>query len=85
MANANSTAATFTATGNVYQIPTDTSRNDMRDQLNAKISQASAMLNMLVSDGGLEHFRCMSDEAQADYLWAISMATDEAKDLIKHL
>lgn len=85
MANANSTATTFTASSNVYQIPADAKPNNVRDQLHAKITQCSAMLNMLVSDGGLEHFRCMSDEAQSDYIWAISMATDEAKDLINRM
>ncbi len=85
MANANSTAPTFPATGKLYAIQPAANRDDLIDQLNARISHASAMLTMLVSDGGMEHFRCMSDEGQANYIWAISMATDEAKDLIKHL
>lgn len=77
--------ATFTAAGPLYEIKDDASKDNLRDHLNAKISQAQAMLNMLVSDGGLEHFSCMSVDSQSDYLWCISMAIDESKNLIDRL
>lgn len=80
-----SNTASFTAAGNVYEFKSGTNPMDLRDQLNAKISQAQAMLNMLVSDGGLEHFSAMSSDSQSDYLWGISMAIDESKDLIDRL
>ncbi len=77
--------ATFTATANIYSINIESSKNDLRDQLHAKISQARAMLTLLVSDGGLENFQHMATELQGDYLWAICMAVDEAKDLINNM
>ncbi len=77
--------ATFTATANLYSINIESSKNNLRDQLHAKISQARAMLTILVSDGGLENFQHMSDEMQSDYLWAVCMAVDEAKDLINNM
>lgn len=80
-----SKTATFTAAGNIYQFEPEAKKMDLRDQLNAKISQAQAMLNMLVSDGGLEHFDAMSKDSRADYLWGVSMAIDESKDLIDQL
>lgn len=81
----NNKTATFTAAGNVYDFKPDAAKIDLRDQLNAKISQAKAMLTILVSDGGLEHFNCMSVDSQSDYLWGISMAVDESKDLLDQL
>ena len=81
----NTKTATFTAAGNVYEFKHGTNPMNLRDQLNAKISQAQAMLNMLVSDGGLEHFSAMSVDSQSDYLWGVSMAIDESKDLIDRL
>lgn len=85
MANENSTALTFTTCANIYEFAPDASKSDIRDQLNAKIAQSQALLNMLVSDGGLEHFKSMGAQWQADYLWSISMSVDEAKDLIGRL
>lgn len=81
----NTKTASFTTAGNLYEFKSETNQSALRDQLNAKISQAKAMLNMIVSDGGLEHFNTMSDESQSDYLWSISMAVDECKDLIDRL
>lgn len=77
--------ATFTATTNIYSINTESSKNDLRDQLHAKIFHARAMLTMLVSDGGLENFLHLGTELQGDYLWAVCMAIDEAKDLINNM
>lgn len=85
MKTINATKSATFAAGNVYEFNRDAAKFDIRNQLSAKISQAQAMLNMLVSDGGLEHFGTMSDDSQADYIWGISMAIDESKGLIDQL
>lgn len=74
----------FAASVRLYQLHADATPMDVQDQLNARLSQLSAMLMMTVG-AGFETFNDWSDKIKEDYLWACSMLADECKDLMDHI
>jgi hypothetical protein len=81
----NEPALTFTTSSAMYQLKKDVDKRAIRDQLEEKICQAQAAFTMLLCDGGLENFNCMTMEQQSYYLASISAAINESKDLINEL
>lgn len=75
---------TFTAGGKIYRLSTEAKPGDLIDQINARMAQLSAMLNMVIAEGS-ERFGQMSAEIKDDYLWGCSMLCDEARDLFRAL
>lgn len=70
----------FTSTPGVYAIVG--THLDIEDQLNARILQLEAMLNVTSGEQG-ETFRMLSDVIQDNYMWACSSAIREIKQLRK--
>ena len=73
---------TFSAGGKIYRLADDAKPGDLFDQVNARMAQLSAMLNMVIAEGS-ERFDQMSAEIKDDYLWGASMLCDEARDLLR--
>lgn len=73
---------TFTAGGKIYRLADEAKAGDLFDQVNARMAQLSAMLNLVIAEGS-ERFGQMSAQIQDDYLWGASMLCDEARDLLR--
>lgn len=82
MANADSNL-TFTASP-VYSFLPDVQGADVRDQLDARIAQLSAML-LLITGEGYQSFNSMNEGSQQSYLWACRMIARECEQLVDHL
>lgn len=85
MADSNSTQSNdrtinFAAVGPFYTLHADATHGDVQNQLSARLSQLSAMLQM-THGAGFKTFSNWSDEVQANYLWACSMLAEECKGL----
>jgi len=91
MANSNSTqhqqndrTIHFACSAEMYQLHADATQADVRDQVEARLSQLCAMLTMTCG-GGFETFDNWSDPIKHNYLWACSMLADECKELMIHV
>jgi hypothetical protein len=82
--NAAQPVFTFTSAGDVYQLIEGAEKNDISDQLSARLDQLQAMLMMTRGEGG-EAFRRLSDHVQDSYMWGVSMMLDECKELAAQL
>jgi hypothetical protein len=74
----------FACVSEMYQLHADATPTDVRDQLEARLSQLSAML-IMTSGAGFETFNNWSDPIKHNYLWACSMLADECDELVKHV
>lgn len=71
------------ATG-LYQLQDGASRDDIHNQLNARLGQLVAMLNITYG-GGQESYERWSDEIKDNYMWAAAMIAQECQELAEHL
>lgn len=80
----NDRAVGFAAVGPFYTLHPDVTPFDVRDQLNARLAQLNAMLEM-THGNGRESFDSWSDEVRDNYLWSCSMLAKECEELTNHL
>lgn len=74
----------FAAGGTLYRLHPDASALDVRNQLGARLSQLTSMLQM-IHGNGFENFDTWSDEVKDNYLWGCSMLAEECLALERHL
>lgn len=74
----------FTSTTGIYGVMPECSAFDLRDQLDARLSQLSAMLTMLCG-AGFEGFAQHNQTVQSNILWCCSSLADEAQELTHHM
>lgn len=70
----------FTASLPLYAISDKADVLDVRNQLDARLSQLNAMLTM-IHGHGIDTFDSWSVPVKDNYLWACSMMAKECKDL----
>jgi hypothetical protein len=76
MADTNSNL-TFTAAP-VYTFISDVDKSDIGNQLDARISQLSALLFNITGEG-FDSFNSMNDTVKHNYLWTCESLADECK------
>jgi len=74
---------TFTASP-IYAFLPDVSKSSIRDQLDARQAQLSAML-LLITGSGSENLSCLSETHRSNYLWACSSIAEECVALTERL
>lgn len=73
-----------TSGAGLYVLHPEAGCSEMRDQLNARLAQLTAMLEMTCG-GGRESFARWNDRLQDDYLWACAMLARECKELAENM
>lgn len=74
----------FTAARELYRLSAAATPGDVIDQLTAKLSQLTSMLN-IVCGLGIENFRNCHAHVQNDYLWTCEQIASECKELAVRL
>ena len=72
------------ATAGMYTLAPGVSRGDVQDQLNARLSQLHALLQ-LTCGGRAESFSSLNEDLQDGYHWACASMAWECEDLAKLL
>ena len=72
------------ATAGMYTLAPGVSRGDVQDQLNARLSQLRALLQ-LTCGGRAESFSSLNEDLQDGYHWACASMAWECEDLAKLL
>jgi hypothetical protein len=70
-----------TTPDNPLFVPDHTDIGRIRDLLDAKLSQLTAMTNIITGDGE-ETFNSWNDTIRGNYLWGISTCADDCKALL---
>lgn len=76
----NSDEFTFTACGPVYTLCEGATKDDLLNQMSARLSQLEAML-LLISGVGNKSFSELFQKDQSNYLWACWTMTLECREL----
>ena len=64
----------------IYIFREGTTRADVRNYLDMRHAQLSAMLSLVIGDG-TEALNSLNDEARSNYMWLCSTIADECKAL----
>lgn len=74
----------FAFGGKLYQLRPDATPLDVRDQLDARLSQLAAMLCMTYG-AGFETFDNWADSIKENYLGGCAMLAKECEELSRHV
>jgi len=78
-------AVKFTACGgDLYQLQDTASVLDIKNQLNARLHQLTAMLSMVTGED-FEAFNCNADANKENFLWGCSMLAEECRELARYI